>query len=39
MTEPTAINTTALTIILYRRGHFRIDARLARRAPRTLLAR
>jgi putative peptidoglycan lipid II flippase len=31
-------NTAALTIILYRRGHFRVDARLARRAPRTLLA-
>ncbi|HVY02294.1 MAG TPA: lipid II flippase MurJ, partial [Caulobacterales bacterium] len=31
-------NTIALSVILYRRGHFRIDARLARRAPRTLIA-
>ena len=31
-------NTAALSVILYRRGHFRIDARLARRAPRTLAA-
>lgn len=31
-------NTIALAAILYRRGHFRIDARLLRRAPRTLIA-
>jgi putative peptidoglycan lipid II flippase len=31
-------NTAALAIILYRRGHFRIDARLRARGPRTLIA-